>query len=128
MKIRGIRPEDITVLKEIHEKMGFGYPFPELQIQDVGRVLVDENDRPVQALLGVPVMEMYFLMDPEWLSPVDRFDAFKELHKEMHREVACRGYAFAQADIPPEVEKSFGRRLKRLGWVKNIWSTFSFKI
>jgi len=118
----------MPVLKEIHEKMGFGYPFPQLQIQDVGRVLVDEQDRPVQAMLGVPLMEMYFLMNPEWKTPQERFKAFRDLYEEMHREIAHRGYAWCQADLPPEVEKSFGRRLMKLGWFKQAWATFACKV
>lgn len=128
MRIRGIRPEDINELRAIHQRMGFGYPFPDLAIKDIGMVLVDEQDKPVQAALVVPIGEAYFLMNPDWRGPRERFDAFVDLHEAMRQEVQSRGYAWVQADLPPEVEKSFGRRLLNLGWIKSAWHTYARKV
>lgn len=106
--------------------MGFGYPFPDLKIHDVGKVL--EADRPVMAALAVPRMEVYLLMDPDFGDPKERFDRFLELYREMQLEIASRGYEWVVADIPPEVEKSFGRRLKKLGWYRTEWANYATKV
>lgn len=126
--IRGIRPEDLTVLKELHKQMGFGYPFPELKIHDIGKVVTDESDRPIMAALAVPVVDCYLLVSPNALTPGERLALLHKLHEAMRAEIKDRGYNWAEADIPPEIERSFGKRLKKLGWFKSAWPMWAAEV
>jgi hypothetical protein len=107
--------------------MGFGYPFPELRIQDVGKV-VTEDDRIVMAALGVPIIECYLLVSPNSGTPGERLLNLKALHAAIRAELKERGYQWGQSDIPPEIEKSFGKRLKKLGWFKSEWPSWAVQI
>jgi len=126
--IRSIRPEDLPRLKALHSKMGFGYPFPELRIHDVGKVVTDESGIPVMAALAVPIVDCYLLLEPDHGTPGNRLRNLLALHESMRVELKERGYRWASADIPPEVEKSFGRRLQRLGWIKSEWSMWATEV
>lgn len=122
--IRGLVPTDIPLLKAIHQRMGLEYPFPDLRITDVARVACDESSEPFMAALAVPIPECYLLMDRSKATPGERFRTLVRLHEAMREDLKGRGYRFAQADIPPEIERSFGKRLRNLGWVKSEWPTW----
>jgi len=126
--IRGIRPEDLAALKTLHKRMGFGYPFPDLKIQDVGLVATNWHDKPMMAALAVPIVDCYLLIDPEATTPGARWETFKQLHQAMREELQKRGYRWAQADIPPQIDRSFGKRLNRLGWIKSEWPCWAAEI
>ncbi len=127
MNIRPMVPDDIPKLKAIYEEMGFGYAFPDLtapQFVDV-RVLEEDGD-PVMAIALRKTVETYFWMKRDWKTPGWRQEAFMELHWASHREALAMGYTDAHAWVPPEVAKSFGRRLQRVfGWKKSVWDVFS---
>ena len=127
-EIRGLRPEDVPALRLIHAKLGFEYPFPDLPITSVGKVACDEGGRPLCAALAVQIMEIYLLMDPEALTPAKRLELLSRMHEAMRSEVAERGYGWAQADIPPEIERSFGKRLRKLGWFRSEWTSWAIKV
>lgn len=126
MRIRDFRNEDLEVLRSIYEKQGFSYDFPtDLSAFTVIRVLVDENDQPVMALASRRTEEMYMFMDGGWRTPKWREQAFLFLHEHMRQTLVALGIHDVHAWLPPEVEKSFGRRLMRkLNWRKAEWSCF----
>lgn len=108
--------------------MGFGYPFPELRIQDVGKVVTNESGNPVMAALAVPIVDCYLLVDPNSGTPGERLSNLRNLHESMRMELRERGYQWAQADIPLVIEKSFGKRLQRMGWFKSEWPTWATEV
>jgi hypothetical protein len=126
MRIRDLKPEDVPVLKAIYEQQGFDYEFPEdLSVFTFIRVAVDENDRPFMALASRRTEEMFMFMDGSWRTPRWRFEAFLRLHESMRALLEKLGVVDVHAWLPPEVEKSFGRRLMRkLNWRRSLWSCF----
>ncbi len=115
-------------MKELHAKMGFGYPFPKLRVHDVGKVVADAGDRVVMAALAVPIVECYLFLDPSEGTPGERHRNLLGLHQAMRLELKDRGYQWGAAAIPPEVERSFGKRLNRMGWIKSEWATYAAEI
>ena len=129
--IRDLRPDDIPILKRWHEESGFDYPFPELEKKDFEalRVLVDEADRPVQFVAARKTVEIYLLIDPNWRNPRWRLDGVMQVHEDVRSILESKGIQDVHAWLPPEFEKSFGRRLQRIfGWVPARWKSYSRKV
>jgi hypothetical protein len=128
VKVRPFRKEDEPVLRAMYEQMGFDYVLPELEGRDFVSVwvAVDETDAPVMALAARKTVEMFMLADQRWKTPGWRMEAFSELHFACHQDVLRQGFTDAHCWLPPQVVKSFGRRLKRyFGWVESKWKCFA---
>jgi len=126
--IRPYRPEDESALREMHAAQGFDYPFPDLTQPEFVSLLVavDENDVPVQAVLARKTVEIYFLGQKEWRNPAWRMETLAKLHFGMHGLLLAQGYTDAHCWMPPQVSKSFGRRLRKVfGWVESRWTCFA---
>jgi len=124
--IRALQPSDIPSLRAMFEQSGLEYAFPELggPLMESVLVVVDQNDAPVAAVAAERIVQLYLLVD-ETLGPVAKFQAIREMHKSMATALRDKGYNGAEAFVPPELEKSFGRRLMRtFGWCRN-WNSFS---
>jgi hypothetical protein len=127
MTIRPLRTEDIPKLRRIYERMGLDYAFPDLLAAEFVNVQVlEDNGEPVMAIASRKTVETYLLMDKSWKTPGWRQEAFTELHLAAHRAVRALGFRDAHCWVPPQVAKSFGRRLERIfGWRKSVWTVFS---
>jgi len=115
----------------MHQAQGFDYPFP----TDLGDriflmkiVLEDGAGTPVMAALVRLTAEVYLLMDPRAGSPRERWDRFLALHAVAERDACARGLADAHAFLPPQVERAFGRRLRKLGWARDPWPAYCKKL
>jgi len=127
MIIRAYRPEDRETLERIHAEQAFTYPFPNLEDPTffLKMVIEDDDGKVIQAIVLHLTAEAYFLGDKKAGSPQSRFDAFVRLHDECARLAYYPGgLSDIHAFLPPEVEKSFGRRLLKLGWVTEPWKPF----
>jgi hypothetical protein len=135
--VRKLRESDIPVLKELHERRGFGYSFPDLWDYKLNRisqefadvqVRVDEEDRPVIAVACRKTVEAYLWMDEGWRTPRWRMAALVEIHEAVRVRLCDMGIQFVNAWIPPQIEKCFGKRLERVfGWVKSGWPSYTRK-
>ena len=130
MLIRDYRPEDEAALREMHAAQGFDYPFPNLdnQLFLTRLVLEDDAGRPVMAALGRVTCEVFLLARPADGPPHARWQRLLVLHEAMRRELQARGFEDATCWIPPRIERAFGRRLRRLGWVRDAWAAYSRSI
>ena len=130
MKVREYRDSDEQRLKEIYAKQCIPYEWPDLLNPEfeVKLVVVDENDTPVVAGLARKTAEIYGLFDPQWETPAWRFEALTLLHESMRHELGKRGYRDAHAWVPPELVKSFARKLRHLfGWKADPWPSYCRK-
>lgn len=134
--IRDFEPKDLEATKRIHAAQGFAYEFPKLTVRDPdgGRrenplyfiKLVDEREgQIVQAAFAHLTAEIYFLLDPKWSTPQERHLAFLEM-MDVGRQKAWHpgGLEDLHAFLPPQVERSFGKRLLAHGWNKAPWSPY----
>jgi hypothetical protein len=126
MKIREYRSEDLRRLREMHARQGFRYPMPDVEDSAflLRAVIEDEGGQPVMAALARLTSEVYLLADPQTGTPRDRWRNLLALHRAATREAWRRGLDDAHCWLPPEISRSFGRRLERLGWREPAWRCY----
>lgn len=92
------------------------------------RVSGAKSSRITMAILQRLTAETYLLHDPSAGTPRQRWQNFLALHDAALRDAAARGLDDAQAFLPPQIARSFGRRLARLGWTRDPWPCFSRRV
>lgn len=140
-RIRWADRADVPMIEAIFRAQGLDYKLPALfppTDYEMGRgapnparntvvrlVAVDEENAPRMAIIGKRFIEAYFLIDHAWGTPGERYDAFLALHNAACDSGRMLGYEEAQAQVPTELEQSFGRRLAQLAWEKYVWPTYT---
>jgi hypothetical protein len=148
MRVRAYEERDLEELKRIHAAQGFGYSFPDLsnplfvtKLVLVGEKAGSEEPCPEGALRGergAPAetggdrekgiagaallrvtAEAYLLLDPNVGTPRERWEWLLGLHAATERDAAARGLEDVHAWLPPEIAAKFGKRLTKLGWVRD---------
>lgn len=123
MEIREYAEGDLQALKTIHARQGFGYAFPDLANPLFLTKLVLGREGGGKGITGAALLrltaEAYLLLDPEGGSPQERWQWLVGLHEATRREALARGLEDVHAWLPPGLSKKFGKRLTRLGWVRD---------
>lgn len=129
MIVRKYRKEDLARLKQLHAQQGFAYPFPDLNapIFPVGIVGEEHGEVQIGAFLRCTA-EAYLLMDGSNGEARERWQALLKIHEAVRQEAIEAGFEEVQCFLPPEVAKSFGRRLKKMGWRPDDWQNFQFNL
>jgi hypothetical protein len=69
--------------------------------------------------------EAYLLLDPRAGTPRERWQWLLALHEAACRDAWQRGLEDVHAWLPPPIAKKFGRRLERLGWLRDdAWTPY----
>jgi hypothetical protein len=120
MRIREYTNADFSALRAMHERQGFGYEFPDLAEPAFFSKLVleDSSGQPVMAALARLTCEIYLLADPGGTAR-ERYVRLLALHRAAERDILARGLDDVHAWLPPRIAKPFGRRMERLGWVRD---------
>ena len=127
MQVREYKESDLAQLKTIHALQGFDYAFPDLDsplfvtklvLTDAGAD-VDANEKILGAALLRLTAEAYLLLDPTRGTPRARWQSLLTLHAATQRDAWHRGLEDVHAWLPPPIAKKFGRRLQRLGWIRD---------
>jgi hypothetical protein len=126
MQVRDYQPEDKPEVEALFRKRGIEYDLPDFNDrQFVVRQVVIDDGRIVQALMARQTTELYYICDANWRTPLWRFHALGTLHKTMKLMLHMLGIKDVHIWIPPQLEKSFGRRLMRsFGWKRNLWTDY----
>ena len=121
MQVREYNESDLDQLKSIHARQGFDYAFPDLSnpLFVTKLVLTDGRDKILAASLLRLTAETYLLLDPKVGAPRDRWQSLLMLHAETQRDAWQRGLEDVHAWLPPSIATKFGRRLQRLGWIRD---------
>lgn len=131
MRVRPLTEDDIPRLREIYDAQGWKYEFPNFFDPQfvVKAVLIDDTGAIVNAVCARQTVELYMLADNTWRTPHWRLEAVKKMHGVMSEALAMRGFTDAHCWLPPEIARSFGKRLARtFQWVKNTWPCYSREI
>jgi len=124
--IRQFKLEDSAALKSMFLKQGFDFDCPDFGDSGlVSKTVMEKNGKVSMAILARLTAEAYFLVDKEFGSPQEKWEAFKELHEAARLDCYARGLDDIYCWIPPAISKPFGRRLMRLGWTHNLWPAFN---
>jgi hypothetical protein len=143
MRIREYGEEDLAALRAIHAAQGFEYALPDLSNPLFVTKLVlaagdakdpEENRRrdagaTGEAVLGAALLrltaEAYLLLDPHAGTPRERWQWLLALHASAERDAWQRGLEDVHAWLPPPIAKKFGKRIERLGWIRDdAWTPY----
>jgi len=147
MRIRPYRDADLADLRRIHASQGFSYPFPDLANplfmtklvltgENSGREVVAEETSftaapagiesanfPAGRIFGAALLrltaEAYLLLDPQAGTPRERWQWLLALHAATENDAIHRGLEDVHAWLPPQISAKFGKRLTRLGWLRD---------
>jgi hypothetical protein len=126
MLVREYTDADLAQVRAMHAAQGFGYALPDLANPlFLVRTVVEDEGRPRMAALLRLTAETYLLADPRDGSPRRRWQWLQALHESTRTAAAARGLSDVQAYLPPQVERSFGRRLETLGWRRDPWTCYT---
>ncbi len=84
---------------------------------------------PSSKILGAAFLrltaEAYLLLDPRAGTPRERWQWLLALHAAAERDAWQRGLEDIHAWLPPPIAKKFGKRLARLGWLRDdAWTPY----
>src|SRR5437016_12345067 len=69
--------------------------------------------------------EAYLLLDPRAGTPRERWHWLLALHAAAERDAWQRGLEDVHAWLPPPIAKKFGKRIARLGWLRDdAWTPY----
>jgi hypothetical protein len=149
MHTREYKQSDLAQLKAIHASQGFDYQFPDLSnplfvtklvLTDTGdyanenrRQDAGATDNTNEKILAAAFLrltaETYLLLDPHAGTPRARWQSLLALHAATHRDAWTRGLEDVHAWLPPPIAQKFGRRLQRLGWIRDdVWTPYCKKL
>lgn len=123
MRVRPLEDSDVPYLQAVAAATGYEYP-----VLDSGRieallVVADDEDRPIVACAAERIVQLYLW--PGNAAPAEKLHAIRLLHEAMGAALRAKGYNDANAFLPQQIERKFGRRLERsFGWRPNWKSWF----
>lgn len=122
MNIRGFKPEDEVVLRDIHERRQDGSVFPK-NIADY-LVVTERDDAPLAAAGYKLIPEMTLICEPgNSVHALVKFKGIALLHQALRDKLLSCGHTEAIASVPPGLE-AYRRHLQRhFGW-RESWPTF----
>ena len=73
--------------------------------------------------------EAYLLLDPKAGTPRERWQWLLALHAAAERDAWQRGLEDVHAWLPPPIANKFGKRIARLGWIRDdAWTPYCKKL
>ncbi|HYL64432.1 MAG TPA: hypothetical protein VE077_17600 [Candidatus Methylomirabilis sp.] len=138
MRIREYTQGDLDALRAIHSAQGFDYKLPDLSnpLFVTKLVLTAEDEAPdgaataqTETILGAALLrltaEAYLLLGPRAGTPRERWQWLLALHAATERDAWQRGLEDVHAWLPPPIATKFGKRLARLGWLRDdAWTPY----
>lgn len=132
MIIREYTEADYAQIKELHSASGFGYSLPSLSSESFfsRRIIGDDKSVAMAAFLKLSA-ETYLIADPQWRTPAWRMEALRQLQVVSASDAQQAGAHEMNAFLPPQIGKSFGRRLNKMGWTNyhgEEWRCYSLRV
>jgi len=126
MLVREYQESDLARLRAIHAAQGFDYALPDLSnpLFVTKKVIAEDNCAVGAAFLRLTA-ETYLLLDPRVGTPRQRWQSLLALHEATARDAWLRGLEDVHAWLPPPIATKFGKRLTRLGWIRDdAWTPY----
>ena len=133
MKIRPYTESDLQSLRAIHAAQDFPYAFPDLANPLFLMKIVLTDGGPQEKIVAAALLrltaEAYLLLDPSAGTPRERWRHLLALHAAAQQDAWTKGLEDVHAWLPPRIAKRFGRRLQRLGWIRDdAWTPYCKKL
>jgi len=130
MLVREYQDSDLAQLRAIHAAQGFDYTLPDLSnpLFVTKKVLARDGAIVGAAFLRLTA-EAYLLLDPRVGKPRERWQWLLALHAAAEHDAWQRGLEDVHAWLPPPIAKKFGKRIARLGWIRDdTWAPYCKKL
>ena len=130
MLVREYKEQDLESLQQIHAGQKFPYAFPDLRNPlFLTKIVLTDGEGSNEKIRGAALLrltaEAYLLLDPSQGTPRERWQSLLALHQAAQQDAWRRGLEDVHAWLPPAIEKKFGRRLERLGWLRDAaWTPY----
>ncbi len=127
MNIRPFEVRDLEALKRIHENNELPavcMPDPTNPLFFIKQVVEHEGKAALAAFLKITA-EPYLLVDKTVETPEWRWQALKALNETISTVAWMKGLEQLSAWVPPQLIKSFGKRLKDLGYSPSPWQAYT---
>lgn len=125
MLVRKLRNTDIPVLREIHKKAGYSFPFPRVEHFEIGFV-AEDGGYPVGMVGAELRAEVTGMFDLDFGSPHERMKLFASLHLPVAEQLNIREVGKAYCFLDP-IYPRFGERLRELGWAET-WPCYQMSV
>lgn len=134
--IREFTAGDFIHAFELHEASGLDRRcFPKLYLQVgekvesnalfIEKAQMEVDGEPVMSCFLKVTSEVYILVDHTKGTPEERFEWLKEMREYMEKKAREHGLSDVTCWVPPEIDKSFGKRLEDLGFVRSPWQSYT---
>ncbi len=101
----------------------------EVASQDAGLKPGATKERILGAAFLRLTAEAYLLLDPRAGTPRERWRWLLALHAAAERDAWQRGLEDVHAWLPPPIAQKFGKRIARLGWLRDdAWTPYCKKL
>ena len=130
MQVRAYKERDLEAVRQIHAAQKFQYDFPDLQNPlFLTKIVLTDGEGANEQIRGAALLrltaEAYLLLDPSQGTPRERWQSLLALHQAAQQDAWQRGLEDVHAWLPPPIAKKFGRRLERLGWLRDdAWTPY----
>jgi hypothetical protein len=124
--VREYKSSDFAQLKRIHDRAGVEYDFNVLRFPD--RLVAEDSGRVIAALIGRPSEETDLLLDKDFGNPRDRWNVAMHLISMGEIRLREMGVRTAHCYVPREIVKSYGKRLRSIGFLEEVGATFRKEI
>ena len=142
MLVREYRESDLAQLRAIHAAQRFDYALPDLNnplfvtklmLTRDEHASAQSNATPDETIVGAALLrltaEAYLLLDPRAGTPRERWQWLLALHAATEQDAWQRGLEDVHAWLPPPIAQKFGKRLARLGWLRDdAWTPYCRKL
>jgi len=138
--IRPFEDRDFTTAQQIHAANGLDQCcLPDLTIitptgkQEANPLFVvksvyEHEGKPALMSFLKITSELYLLVDHAVGTPEQRWEWLQEFKEHMKREAWRLGLEQMTCFVPPDIETSFEKRLRDLGFVKSPWQSYTLNI
>ena len=126
MKVRSANPEDFETLRRAHAQSGLIFKMPDLgsRMTEAAELVIDERGEIVMGAVAQRAAEIFLFSPAGQLHPVVKMEGIRLLHGAIRDNIVPKGYTEGFAFIPPEIERSYGRHLRKwFGWEKT-WAAY----
>jgi hypothetical protein len=138
--IRDFEPRDLPKIKDLLAANDLPKEcMPDLLVTDelgrkqknplfvVQRVFEVEGKTAMLCFLKIR-SELYFFIDHTVGTPESRWEWLQEFTEDMRQQAWKLGLDQMTAFVPPDIDESFSKRLKDLGFVKSPWVPYSLNL
>jgi hypothetical protein len=138
--IREYVKDDIDALRDIHAANGLPeacLPILTVRTEDgeekddplfITKAVLEDDGKPaVMAFLKI-TSESFVLVDHRVGTPEERWEWLKKISEHLREEAWKRGLEQITCFVPPEIDKSFAKRLKDLGYIRSEWQSYTLNV